>query len=99
MNARSTPVREAFPSLGLMSKPITPAPPRLRFFPNSDMRLGKGKWRCRVETADITRHRRITCAGLTTDHYAATFPEGWGDTKERAYQAWKSKWRACMEKK
>lgn len=90
------PRRDPFPSLSLMTRPITPAPPRLRFFP--DANWGRGSWRCRVDAADIVRHRHITAAGLTSDHYRATGPEGWGNTKERAYNAWKSKWRECMEK-
>lgn len=90
--------REAFPSLSLMSKPITPALPRLRFFPDCDVRLGNGKWRCRVELADIAR-KHPTLMELTPEQYRANGPEGWGNTKERAYEAWKSKWRACMEQK
>jgi hypothetical protein len=32
--------RREFPSLSLMSKPITPAPPRLRFFPGLILESG-----------------------------------------------------------
>lgn len=82
-----------FPSLGLMSNPITPANPRLRFFPGTATGYG-AKWRCRVELSDIVKIKGI--AGLTISDYAAPGAEGWGDTKERAYQAWKSKWRGLF---
>lgn len=82
-----------FPSLSLMSKPITPALPRLRFFPGPP---GQGKWRCRVELHDIVRRKGV--AQLTVQDYGANRAEGWGNTKERAYRAWECKWRECMEK-
>lgn len=85
--------REEFPSLSLMSRPITPAPPRLRPFHG----IHGMTWRCRVEAQDICRHRHITPSGLTCAHYDASIAEGWGDTTDRAYTAWKSKWRALNE--
>lgn len=88
--------REAFPSLSLMSKPITPALPRLRWFPNY-ANSGNGRWRCRVEVSDIARRKGVAC--LSIADYHAPNSEGWGDTKERAYRAWESKWRSLNEPK
>lgn len=85
--------REEFPSLSMMSRPITPAPPRLRPFPG----IHGMTWRCRVDLADICRHKRITPSRLKREHYDACLATGWGDTEERAYNAWKSSWRSLNE--
>lgn len=87
---------DPFPSLSLMTRPVTPAPPRLTPFPDSGMRLGNTQWRCRVELKDIMRRR---AHGPSLSDYAAPSAEGWGSTPERAYNAWKSKWRALFEPK
>ena len=87
--------REEFPSLGLMTKPLTPAPPRLKEFPGNS--LSGAKWRCRVELGDIVRRKGV--GALTMRDYSAQSAEGWGDTKERAYNAWKCRWKAQFEEK
>lgn len=87
---------DPFPSLSLMTKPVTPALPRLTPFTDTDLRLGRVQWRCRVELKDIMRRR---AHGPSLSDYAAPSAEGWGSTPERAYNAWKSKWRALFEPK
>lgn len=96
--------REEFPSLSLMQQPArgfrssepllakpadAPAPRIKRWYSGIK---GVYEYRCKVDAAD---QRRRGTLRLLKD-YVACGPEGWGNTPERAWNAWVCNWGTLL---